>query len=87
MAAVRVVEKDLDVEDEVGEADAVVGEGGVESRPRTGSTFVLISPSPIIIRISTSGSMLQRSKRFGITKENSLDLLARIRMIPIQLRN
>ena len=76
-----------EVEDEVGEADAVVGEGGVESRPRTGSTFVLISPSPIIIRISTSGSILQRSIIFGRKKVNRLELTVIIRVIPLKLRN
>ena len=57
MAEVRGMEEDLDGEDDLGETDTVMGEetGDLESRPRTWSTLVPISPSIIILRISTIG--------------------------------
>ena len=69
------------------EADAVVGEGNMGSLPRMRSMPVPISPSHIIPRISTAGSVLQKSRRYGITKVNSLYLKVRIRVIPLQSRN
>ena len=66
------VEEDLEPEYEVGEADVVVGEGGMEFLPRMRLTYVPISPNSIILRNSTAGSVLQKIRRFGRTKVNSL---------------
>ena len=71
-AAVRGVEENLDAEDKVGEAEAVVGEGDMEYLPRIWLTLVPISPSPITLWISKACSVLHRSRRFGIKKVNSL---------------
>ena len=78
------MEKGLNAKGKGVEADAVVGEGNMESLPRMRSTHVPISPSPIIPRISTAGSVLQKSIRYGRTKVNSLDLKVRIRVIPLK---
>ena len=81
------VEEDLEPEYEVGEADVVVGEGGMEFLPRMRLTYVPISPNSIILRNSTAGSVLQKIRRFGRTKVNSLELPARIRVTPLQSMN
>ena len=41
----------------------------------------------IILLTSTAGSVLQKSRRFGITKVKSIDLTVRILVIPLQSRN
>ena len=87
VTAVGGVEKDLDTEYKVGEADIVVGEGGMVSFPRTRSTLEPISQSDITLQISTSGSVLQRSRIFGRTKVNILELPVIIQVIYIQLSN
>ena len=84
---VRGAEEDLDAEDKLEEAYSVVGEGYMDSLPRTRSMIVPILPSDITLRISTVGSVLHRSRRFGITKAKILYLPARIRVITLQLRN
>ena len=78
------MEEDLGMEYEVREAGVVLGEGGMGFLPRMWLKPLPKSPSPIILWTSTDGSVLQKRRRFGRTKVNSLELPARIRVIHIQ---
>ena len=87
VAAAEGGEEDLDAEDKVGEADVFMGEGDMELLPRIRSTPVTISLSPIIMRSSTAGSLLQKSRRFVRKMVKSLDLIVIIQVITLQSRN
>ena len=64
LVAAGGVKEDLDVEGEVVEADVVVRWGGMELLPMIRLTHEPISPSPIILRTSTAGLVLQKSTQF-----------------------